>query len=401
MIDLATALARLERTTTPLGTERVESTRALGRVLAEEVVADRDFPPTDRSAMDGFAVRAADLVDGQGELEQVGEQRAGAPEGETPLAAGQALRITTGAIVPSGADAVVMVERTQTRGSRVSISVDGGVRSGDNVRARASDLAAGATVLERGKPIRAAEIAALTSVGRVEVEVHRLPIVRVLTTGDEIVPPEVAPAPHQVRNSNGPALVAQCAELGIAAEPRGIAPDDEAGLAAAIGSALDGADVLILSGGVSVGPYDLVGRVLEAHALELDFHGVAVKPGKPVLAGRCGTTRVFGLPGNPVSTFACFRIFVEPTLRRMAGHASPRPASIRARLEGRLRCRPGRATYHLARLRFEDGAWLGRPVATTGSGDVLAIARANGFLVTSAESDGASDGEALEALVWS
>lgn len=402
MIDVDEALARIAATTHVLDVERVTLEGSLGRVLAERVVADRDFPPTDRSAMDGYAVRAADLVAGVARLRVVGEQRAGAAAREGVLAAGEALRIATGAIVPAGADAVVMVERTATldEGRAVEIKVEQGVHAGDNVRSRASDLAQGATVLEPGTLVHAAEIAALASVGHVEVSVHRRPVVRVLTTGDEVVPAGSLPAPHQVRNSNAPALVAQLAQLGIVAEARGIAPDEEQALSDCVAAALDGADVLVLSGGVSVGPYDLVGGVLARHGLELDFHGVAVKPGKPVLAGRCGATRVFGLPGNPVSTFACFQLFVEPALRRLLGQRHWAPQTVRARVEQELRCRPGRRVYHLARLTHGDAGWSGRRIDATGSGDVLALCRANGFLITDAEVDRVAAGETLPALPW-
>ncbi|MDX1389627.1 MAG: molybdopterin molybdotransferase MoeA, partial [Acidobacteriota bacterium] len=218
----------------PLDAVEVDLADAPGRVLAEEIVADRDFPPTDRSAMDGFAVRVDDIAADGATLEIEGEIRAGQPLGTQRVGPGRAFRIMTGAIVPPGADAVVMVEVTETDESGTRVRTPGRPEPGQHIRRRGEDLAAGTTVLRPGALIGAAEIAALASVGRTRTRVHRAPVVRVLSTGDEIVEPSETPEDHQVRNSNAWSLLAQLEEIGIRGERLGVAPDRRAGLADAL-----------------------------------------------------------------------------------------------------------------------------------------------------------------------
>lgn len=404
MIDLAQAHARLAAEIEPLPVETVALADALGRVLARDVAADRDFPPTDRSAMDGYAVRSADAAGPRAVLRVDGEQRAGEPPRDAPLAPGTCCRIFTGAVIPPGADAVVPVESTTAvDGDDARVRIEPAVRPGDHVRRRGEELRAGALALGAGRLVRAAEIAALASVGAIRVEARRRPTVAVLATGDEIVEPDREPAPHQVRNSNAWSLAALLADSGHAVRRLGIAADRPEALDRAIADGLAD-DVLLLTGGVSVGAYDLVAAALARAGARTVFHGVAVKPGKPVLAARAGARWIFGLPGNPVSTFACSLLFVLPALRRLAGVAEPGPHEVAVRVEEGFRCRPGRTTYHLAELSCdpERGAgWAGRRVAARGSGDVLALARANGALVTPAGRDGAEAGEILRGLPWS
>ncbi len=381
MISVAEALDLLERESAPLEITTVPLAQAGGRVLAQPVAADRDFPPTDRSAMDGFAVRAADVVRRGAVLELVGEVRAGQPLGQLRLEAGQAARIMTGGIVPPGADAIVMVEKTAEVDGGRRVRIDDEVRRGQHVRVRGQDLACGRQVLEPGTPIRAAEIATLASVGQASVRVHATPVVHVLATGDEIVEPDRRPQEHQVRNSNAHALLGQLAEAGIAACYLGIAGDEPQPLRQAIVRGLAG-DLLLITGGVSVGRYDLVHDALCAEGMRLLFHGVSMKPGKPLLAGRCGRCLVLGLPGNPLSTFTCFVVFVAPVLRRLLGHRRWSNRCLPATLDEPLDAPPGRETYHLARLEQGADGLVARVVPSTGSGDVLALARANAFIVT-------------------
>jgi molybdopterin molybdotransferase len=221
----------------------------------------------------------------------------------------------------------------------------------------------------------------------------------VLATGDELVEPDRAPASHQVRNSNAPMLLAQLHKFGLEGEYLGIAPDRPDRLATLVAQGLD-ADVLLVTGGVSVGEYDLVGRALETEGMRLLFHKVAIKPGKPLLAGRRGNCLVFGLPGNPVSAFTGFTVFVAPVLRHLMGWRDWRSVRGRARLGAPLRGRAGRETYHLAQLELRDGVPMARQIRSAGSGDVLALSRANGFVVTPVDVADLPTGSRVDTLSW-
>jgi molybdopterin molybdotransferase len=397
MISVTEARARLLEAAVPVQDLEIVALRdARGRVLAEPIRADRDFPPTDRSAMDGYAVRAADVARPGAVLRLTGEIRAGqAPERSAAVEPGCAVRILTGAIVPRGADAVVMVELTEDRGESVRILE--AAEPGQHIRRRAEELLAGEPVLDAGIEIGPAQVAALAAVGAHRVAVRGRPRIGVLATGDEIVEVERAPEDHQVRNSNGAAVSAQLAECGIEAVPLGIAPDDPAGLRASLarGLALDG---LVVTGGVSVGTYDLVAAQLTALGADLLFHGVAMRPGKPALAGRAGRTLALGLPGNPVSSFTALAILAAPALGRLRGRTDVEEPERRAFLSAPLRPRPGRDTYALARLGWSEGRPTVTPVRTAGSGDVLALARGNGFALAPAGTRALSEGTEVTVI---
>jgi molybdopterin molybdotransferase len=254
-------------------------------------------------------------------------------------------------------------------------------------------------VLEPGTLLHAPEIAALAAVGRSSITVYRQPEVNVISTGDELVEPEQSPLDHQLRNSNAPALLAQLRELELTGGYLGIAPDSRGALEADIRRGLSG-DVLLLTGGVSVGKYDIVGRTLAEAGMEALFHNVAVKPGKPVLAGRCGRCLVIGLPGNPVSAYTGFALFVAPALRRMMGTRRWMNVELPARLESRIRCRQERETYHLARLEADGRGLLARGVRSSGSGDLLSMTRANGFVIAPAAGRDLEPGTEVRALLW-
>jgi molybdopterin molybdotransferase len=397
MIDPARALELLAGDCRPRGTEVVPLGRALGRVLAQAVVADRDFPPADRSAMDGFALRSADARSPGSRLRIVGEVRAGRPVGEVRVGPGEAARIMTGAVLPEGADCVVMVEKTAEDASGGTVRVDDVPGAGQHVRRRAGELARGDAVLEPGTLVRPAEIAALASVGTVAVPVFERPRAGVLSTGDEIVEPDRMPEPHEVRNSNAHALLAQLEETGVEGRYLGIARDEPGDLDRALADGLS-ADVLLVSGGVSAGKYDLVGAALAAAGVRELFHGVSIKPGKPLLAGRRGACLVVGCPGNPVSTFVVFAVLVAPALRKMAGRADWRNRFLAASLDEPLRAAAGRETYHLALLAAGAAGLTARPIPSSGSGDVLALARATGLVVTGAEGADLPAGAAVRVL---
>jgi len=399
MISIDEARDIIVSETQALDPIRLELAQAAGHVLAESVVADRDFPPTDRSAMDGFAVRAADLAQRGRTLRLAGEVRAGAAAPTEPLAPGQAMRIFTGGVVPPGADAVVMIENTSEDREAGTVLIDDTPAPGQHVRHRASDLSRGDRVLEPGIPIHAAEIAALASVGQLCPRVFRQPVVHLLSTGDEVVEPEVVPAAHQIRNSNGPALLAQLREAGLTGHYLGIAPDSREALREQLRRGLSG-DVLIVTGGVSVGEYDMVAETLADEGMRLLFHKVSMKPGKPILVGRAGSCLVFGLPGNPVSTFAGFAVFVAPALRRLMGYQRWENLNVSARLEQSLRNRSGRTSYQLVRLTLIDGRFLAHPVRTTGSGDVLSMSQANAFVILPADVPEVAAGTELPAVPW-
>jgi molybdopterin molybdotransferase len=399
MIAIDEAVRLIAGAVAPLSTEEVSLERAAGRVLAKAVAADRDFPPTDRSAMDGYAVRSADLREGGGRLDVAGEVQAGASSEMIEVKAGQAVRVFTGSVIPTGADAVVMVEETIEDEALGSVKITTSPGEGSHIRRRGSEHRRGEEVLEPGSPIRSPEIAALASVGQTRIKVHRRPSVSVLATGDELVEPDGTPLDHQVRNSNGATLLAQLDEMGVRGRYLGIAPDSREALGEMLRRGLE-EDVLLVTGGVSVGRYDLVGDNLAEAGMELLFHKVAVKPGKPVLAGLCGSCLVIGLPGNPLSAFTGFVVFVAPALRKMMGCRRWESVTITARLEEPLRSRQNTVAYRLSRLEPSANGFKARPINSAGSGDVLSLARANGFLITPASEHEFERGSELPAMFW-
>lgn len=399
MIEYREARRILLDAVSSLPPEEVDLAQAVGRVLARDVRADRDFPPADRSAMDGFAVRSVDLPSPGTVLRIAGEMRAGAPVEGAIVGPGEAVRIFTGASIPAGADAVVMVEVTEEDRDAGTVLVRETSEAGRNVRRRGEDVEEGETILRAGSVVHAAEIAALASVGSTRPIVVRAPAIAILATGDEIVAPGTDPERHHVRNSNAPMLAAQIAELGLSARELGVAPDDDAGLDRALAEGL-GADVLLVTGGVSVGAYDLVGEALRRAGLDLLFHGVAMKPGKPVLAGRCGRTLVVGLPGNPLSAFTGFHVLAAPAIRKILGHAFPDPLEFPAVLGAPVARRPGRTSFVLASVALEEGRFVARPVRSTSSGDVVSLSRANAFVVAPGSEHAIEAGAAVSVLPW-
>ena len=377
----------------------VAPSEASGRTLAASVVADRDAPPTDRSSMDGFAVRAADAATPGRTLRVIGEVRAGASADGLLLGPGEAARIFTGSVIPAGADAVVMVELTEENRAEGRVRIAEQVERGQNIRPRGEDRRAGECVLAAGTTIRAAEIAALAAVGCLRVPVVRPPRVAVLATGDELVAIDGTPAPHQIRNSNAPMLAALLGGEGAVARVHGTVADDLDALAAAVGAVSD-ADLVVLSGGVSVGDYDLVEEAARRRGYEVLFHNVAMRPGKPILAARRGRRLLFGLPGNPLSAFAGFHVLVAPVVRRLMGDPHLRPRRLRATLAEAVRQRPGREGYVLARLAWPEGVPVVAQVRSASSGDVLSLARANAFIVVPAEAASLEAGALVDVMAW-
>jgi len=354
-----------------------------GLILAEDVASDIDAPPFDKSMMDGYALRTEDLMSGKATLTVVEEVMAGQTPRRT-LQNGQATRIMTGAPLPSGADAVVMIERTHTLDAG-RVAIEDRPKPGQNILPRGREMRAGEMILRSGARLRPQEFGLLAGVGRTSVRVHPAPRVAVLPTGDELVEAPSRPGPGQIRNSNGPMIVAQVHSAGGVPAPLGIARDNVEHLRACIREGLN-AEVLVLSGGVSAGKLDLVPGVLEELGVQAHFHKVVMKPGKPIFFGSRPNadrpaTLVFGLPGNPVSSLVCFELFVRPALRKLQGHADPRARIVRAELAEDYAYRTDRLTYHPAQLAIEDSRLRVRAVPWFGSADLRGVAPANAFIV--------------------
>lgn len=368
---------------------------ATGRFLAEEIRADRDIPPFRRATRDGFAIRSEDSAHLPANLEVLGEIRAGM---ESPfrnaLQRGEAVEIMTGAAVPEGADAVVMVEYTR-RASNI-VTIERQARAGENWVPQGAEARAGDLLLSLGTRVRAPESAVAASVGKSGVRVYRKPQVAILATGDELVDISLQPAPHQIRNSNTYSLMAQVVHGGGMPVLQPIAPDTEIGLREAVRNTFH-CDLLLLTGGVSAGKYDLVERVLQDLGATFAFTGVAIQPGKPLVFGTLQHRRelpFFGLPGNPVSTMVTFDLFVAPVLRALAG-GSPQPlAFAHARLKSEFRIPPGLTRFLPAVLEPSLGGSIVNPVRWQGSGDVVSAARSNCYMIVTPER------ESIAAAEW-
>jgi molybdopterin molybdotransferase len=370
--------------------ELVPLDRAAGRVLAATVTADRDYPPLPRSARDGFAVRAADLP---GVLRITGEIAAGGYS-DCPLQAGEAVEIMTGAPLPPGADSVVMVEHTTVNGDTVSIERT--VEPGENYNLRGAEMLAGDAALPTGTRIDYAAVALLATVGTNEVAVYPRPRVAILATGDELVDTAAQPEPYQVRNSNAHALAVQVRNAGGEPDILPVARDRFDSTAPLIEEGL-GSDLLLLSGGVSAGKYDIVETVLCSMGAEFFFDRVLIQPGQPLVFGRARGTFFFGLPGNPASTMVTFELFARAALELLGGQtASELPITLAA-LTAPLRQRPG-LTRFLPALLKPDRAEV-EPIRWAGSGDVRAIARANAFTVSDPDRDSWQQGEPIRVLI--
>jgi molybdopterin molybdotransferase len=368
-IDEARALVLAEAR--PIGAEDVALADALGRVLAEDVLAARDVPPFANSAMDGFALRAAAAGS---RLRVTGESRAGAPAA-VAVGDGEAVRISTGAMLPEGADAVLQIERVQDEGDAIVLGDD--VAPGRNVRHPGEDLRAGAPVLAAGTVLGAAELGAAVNAGRGAVRCALHPRVAILATGDELVPPGAPLGPGQIHDSNAPMLRALAVQAGARVTTARLA-DDRGATEAGIRGALDGADLVVLSGGVSVGPHDHVKPALAACGVEEVFWRVALRPGRPTWFGvrRADGTLVLGLPGNPVSAYVTFLLFARPALARLQG-ADAAAAGAQVRLAEAVARHPDRDECVRVVL-GPDGA---RPTGPQGSHILSSLVRADGLAV--------------------
>lgn len=430
MLTVADALAILLAEVQPLPPAQVPLAEALGLVLAEEVVADRDSPPFDKALMDGYAVRSADLPDGNGQLRVIEEVLAGQVPQRT-VGSGEATRIMTGAPMPAGADAVVPVEQTETPPDPASPVVE--VRNspcqpGRNILPRGASTRAGTVVLQSGKLLRPQELGCLAELGRGRVSVYPRVRAAVLATGDELVPVECIPGPGQIRNSNETMLLAQLQKLDAVPVSLGIARDNVASLRERIAVGLQG-DLLLLSGGVSAGKVDLVPSVLAELGVREVFHKVRMKPGQPVWFGvydapqegrssresagealakattacpvpRASRCYVFGLPGNPVSSMVCCELFARTALRRLMGIRPAEAVPVRARLQREHLNRGNRPTYHPAQLEWESDGAVVVPVPWVGSADLSATVSANAMVLFPEGDRSYSAGAILDVFPW-
>ncbi|MFY9976858.1 MAG: gephyrin-like molybdotransferase Glp [Candidatus Sulfotelmatobacter sp.] len=371
---------------TPPAAETLNLLHAAGRVLAEPISADRDIPPFPRSTRDGYAVRSADLATLPAKLKHIGEIKAGPTENPRPVSPGETYSIMTGAPIPPRADAVVMVEYTSEQAGIVEFTRS--AAPGENIVPQAAEAQRGAVLLNPGMRLNESGIALAASVGKSQLRVFTRPSIAILTTGDEIVDIDHDPGPSQVRNSNSYSLAVQVQEAGGEPVILPIAPDRPRRLGELIEQGL-GSDLLIMTGGVSMGRYDLVEQVLAELQAEFFFTGAKIQPGRPVVFGRCGAHArersarkyFFGLPGNPVSTMVTFELFARPILEALAGMPPHQLTFAHARLKSTIHIKPGLTRFLPAILSGKHADSHAELIPWQGSGDIAAQSRSNCYIV--------------------
>jgi molybdopterin molybdotransferase len=378
----------------PPATAVVSVWDALGFVLAQEVRTDRGYPPFDRSTRDGYALRAREASPGA-QLKCVGEIKAGDTVREA-LAVGTCLQIMTGAAVPAGADAVVMIEHTSREGDVVRF--ERMAQPGQNIVPKGSEAAASQAILTPGMRLGYAELALAAQVGALQLQCAQRPRVAILSTGDEVVLADETPGEFQIRNSNSVSLAAQVRIAGGEPVVLGNAADRVEDLGAKIERGLK-EDALVLSGGVSMGKYDLVESVLKAMGAEFFFDAVAIRPGRPAVFAMCQGKPVFGLPGNPVSTIVTFELFVAPAIDLLSGAEARALPLVKARLVEAMKEKAGLTHFLPARVEWKEATPEVRPLKWQGSGDITALAKANCFLVVPADREKIEIGESVSILL--
>lgn len=386
MISVEAALELILSEINPLGMERVDILSSLGRVLGEDISAGIDNPPWDNSAMDGYAVRASDVKGASKDKPKVLKIIEDLPAGYTAKKAvkkGEAIRIMTGALMPKGTDAVVMVEETErqeARGKKREVKIFKEVKTGDNIRKAGEDFKKGDIVLRKGITIRPTEIGMLAAVGKPNVSVYQMPKVAVLSTGDELVDIDKTPANGKIRNSNSYALAAQVKACGAIPVQLGIARDNKKDLEEKLKFGLT-TDCLVSSGGVSVGDFDFVKDVLKNMGSEMRFWKVAMKPGKPLAFGVIGGKPAFGLPGNPISSMVAFEQFVGPAILKMMGKRDIFKKAFDALLTKPIKKKPGRTHFVRAIVEQKNGQFYATPLEGQGSGVLSSMVKANCLII--------------------
>lgn len=397
MLSVPQALERVLADLLPIEPARLPVGQALNTVLAEEVVAPHPMPRFDNSAMDGFAVRAADLEDVPHSMEIAEMVRAG-DAGETELRPGTAARIMTGAPVPPGADAVVPVEETESEAAAVTFMKQ--PRPGQHIRRAGEDFVAGTPLMKPGAELQAGELALLASVGHSPVLVRGAPRIAIVVTGDELVEPEDTPERGQIRDSNSVALAALVSETGGIPIQSPRAQDDLSSTIEIFRRAAEGADLVVSSGGVAVGHFDFVKEAIEQLG-RIDMWRVAMQPGKPVVLGRIGTTPFLGLPGNPVSIHVSFEQFVRPAIRKLRGCSELLRPRIKARLAETIVKRPGRLHFVRVRLSQTAEGWDAAPTGAQGSHIQTSLVGAHGVALFDTDLGRLESGTLVDVEVWS
>ncbi len=399
LISIEDARSRVLAEASPLPAETVPLSEAVGSVLAEDIIASHSVPPFDNSGMDGYAARAADLVDaasGSPARLLIAETIPAGHVATRSLGPGEAARIMTGAPLPQGADTVAQSEITSEEDGYVLVYET--VKPGKNIRRAGEDVPAGDRVLAAGTALGPAEIGVLASLGHARVLVHRRPRVAVISTGSELVEVDQPLGPGQIRNSNSYSIRALCRQLGVEATPFGIVPDDYEATRRAIQAGLE-YDVVLTSGGVSVGRFDFVKDVQDELGVERRLWGVAMKPGKPLVFGVRGGTLVFGLPGNPVSAMVSFELFVRPALLRLMGYRKTTRPLYQAIIEEDVANADGRTYVVRVRAWREDGTWHVSSTGAQGSGILRSMVGANGLAFVPGGARGVHAGEEIEFLL--
>lgn len=398
MISVAEALKAILDNAATLPSRSIAIEQAHSFVLVNDVIADRPLPPFNRVAMDGFAVRSSDFSKPEVVLKLRGRIQTGV-ESEVEIGPGEAIQIMTGAPCPKGADAVVKVESSEILGGTVRLREDK-MKPGLNLAAKGEDTAQGDVIIRAGTPLTTTGIAICASVGYFEVEVYRKPRVTIISTGTEIIPPWQQPLPYQIRDCNSYTIRSMCNGYGLENMFLGIGKDDPAVLGALIKSGLN-SEILILSGGVSMGEFDLIPSLLSANGVTNIFHHVKVKPGKPIWFGKSDRgTFVFGLPGNPVSTQTCFRIFVEPLIKKLMGYKKPLHTFLKLPLSEDTSSKTPREHYMPGELVSSGSTTMVKPVFIRGSGDFTNFEKGQGVFMVPADKRWVKAGEIVEFLPW-
>lgn len=396
MIEFEEALSIILKNTDIIPTEEVPVDESMGRVLKEDAYSGIEMPPFDKSAVDGYAVKASDVKRVPARLRCLGLIQAGEAFGRR-LARGECVKIMTGAPMPKGADSVVMVEDSRQQGEYVELS--GSAEKGENVCFKGEDLKKRQKVLQKGIRISASHVAILATIGMPFVKVNGRPRVAILNTGGEIVPLGEKLGRNKIYNSNGPMLSALLKADGIEPYFLGIAKDNVRDLKKEIGRGLD-ADVLLISGGVSMGDYDLIPSVLEGMGIKKIFHKVNIKPGKPLFFARRKKTIIFGVPGNPVSNFLAYLIFVRPALNKMTGCRCGKPGFKEGIIETGFHSKAGRRHFVLVKVSKRENRYYLTPVTSHGSADVLALSKADGFMAVGPHTGVIKKRSKVEFITW-
>jgi molybdopterin molybdotransferase len=378
--------------------EQVSLLASFGRVLAEPVRADRDQPPFPRSTRDGFAGSAADIQSGKS-VRIIGQVRAGEAWQGLPLQSGEAIEIMTGAPVPAGADCVIMIEHVKIEGNTLHFKRDRNPGPGENIVPAGAEAKSGAVIVPAGIRLTASHIAAAAACGHSQLSVFKKPQIAILATGDELVALESTPLPHQIRNSNSYSLAAQIKFAGGESVILPVARDSKTELENSIRRAKD-CDLLLLSGGVSMGKYDFVEQALNDLGAEFFFTGAKIQPGRPVVFGRLPHQYFFGLPGNPVSTLVTFALFAHPLIAALCGETTGGPRFVLARLAHEMRGKPDLTRFLPARIHYDISGATAAIIPWQGSGDLASTVNANGFAVIPPEDKNLQAGSLISVLMF-